>query len=653
MDEKKTYLVNIESNLKKYADEAAEAKKKVDDLRTANDLLKQSGTASAAEIEANNAALRNAQKEYTQAKKMVDLQTAANSSNINSRKQLGEILNLEMLALGKLGNGMIKNKDGVLILNKAYVEQQQKIANTKKAIIEYDQKLNDGRSNVGRYGATVKAAIGEAAASMFAFAAPIAVATAALNGLKEAFLGTEKGAKLLSKAKLQLSAFFENIVTGNFKYAFGNQLPKDIQKTADLLDEIRIDERKEIVGIAEKELEIKNLRLESVKAGKGSVEQAELLVKAQEKEDELIVFKLGHKQEELDAVNLLLVNQKTNTVLLNKQAELEAEILNIKGEKSLRIATKLQAIEEKQIAATAKAKDKAISDAEKDFNAEQEKIKASQKALQDEVDDYKKGIEEKKAADQKWKDEVQAERERYVEQQFTDAELRLSIREANNENIWTLERDRLALQEKEELYSAEQSGANILLIEQKYSALRGALTRAEQNAKLALYADFAGNLSTIFGENTAIGKAAAIASATISTYLAATEAYASLAGVPVVGPVLGAVAAGAAIAAGIANIKKIIEVKIPGGGGGSSISAPTSISTSVPAQRAFANPVGSTILTQPQLTQSQLNAMPNQNLLTADDIARALSNMPAPVVSVEDINAKIKSKNKVEVRAVI
>src|SRR5664279_829254 len=100
-DETKKYLINIESNLKQYADEAAAAKKKVDDLRASNDELKKSGTASASEIEANNAALRNAQKEYNQAKKMIDLSTSALKSETGSRKQLGELLKLQEQQLGK------------------------------------------------------------------------------------------------------------------------------------------------------------------------------------------------------------------------------------------------------------------------------------------------------------------------------------------------------------------------------------------------------------------------------------------------------------------------------------------------------------------------------------------------------------------------
>lgn len=76
-----------------------------------------------------------------------------------------------------------------------------------------------------------------------------------------------------------------------------------------------------------------------------------------------------------------------------------------------------------------------------------------------------------------------------------------------------------------------------------------------------------GNLSNLFGKQTAAGKAAAIAQTTIDTYLGAQKAYQSLAGIPVVGPALGVAAAAAAVASGLKNVKEIVKVQTPGGQG--------------------------------------------------------------------------------------
>ena len=139
-----------------------------------------------------------------------------------------------------------------------------------------------------------------------------------------------------------------------------------------------------------------------------------------------------------------------------------------------------------------------------------------------------------------------------------------------------LDVERAALEEKrvQEIAFAEKIGADVNLINQKYSNANKELTRAENDAKLSLASDFLGNIAQIAGEGTAVGKAAAIAQTTVSTYQAATGAYASLAGIPIVGVPLGIAAAGAAITAGLANVKKILAVKsgLPGdnakGGGG-------------------------------------------------------------------------------------
>jgi hypothetical protein len=75
-----------------------------------------------------------------------------------------------------------------------------------------------------------------------------------------------------------------------------------------------------------------------------------------------------------------------------------------------------------------------------------------------------------------------------------------------------------------------------------------------------------------------IGKAAAITQTVLSTYEGAQKAYASLAGIPIVGPALGIAAAGAAIAAGAARVSAIRSQSFGGGsvsnvGGGGGVSS--------------------------------------------------------------------------------
>jgi len=74
-------------------------------------------------------------------------------------------------------------------------------------------------------------------------------------------------------------------------------------------------------------------------------------------------------------------------------------------------------------------------------------------------------------------------------------------------------------------------------------------------AKLAEHSNK--NLSKIGRAAFKVQKTLAVAQTIMKTYESATSAYSSMAGIPVVGPVLGAAAAGAAIAAGLANVAAI------------------------------------------------------------------------------------------------
>lgn len=91
---------------------------------------------------------------------------------------------------------------------------------------------------------------------------------------------------------------------------------------------------------------------------------------------------------------------------------------------------------------------------------------------------------------------------------------------------------------------------------------------AAKEANLNAISGMLANASALLGQNTVAGKAVAIAQTTIDTYLAAQKAYASLVGIPFVGPALAAVAAGIAVAGGLMNVKKIVSVQVPSAGGG-------------------------------------------------------------------------------------
>ena len=158
----------------------------------------------------------------------------------------------------------------------------------------------------------------------------------------------------------------------------------------------------------------------------------------------------------------------------------------------------------------------------------------------------------------------------------------------------------------------------------KLSESRVNIDKAERKAKadnIAAVSNLLGNVASLLGESTAAGKAAAVAQATISTYQAAQSAYASLVGVPVVGPALAAVAAGVAVAGGIANVQKILSVETPGGGGGGGGgSVPTAAAVSTPPNF---NVVGASSTNQLAQTIGNQQNTPVQAYVVSNDVSTA------------------------------
>jgi hypothetical protein len=81
------------------------------------------------------------------------------------------------------------------------------------------------------------------------------------------------------------------------------------------------------------------------------------------------------------------------------------------------------------------------------------------------------------------------------------------------------------------------------------------------------------NISELIGQNTAAGKVAAVAAATIDTYAAAQSAFKNAQANPIsiAFPAYPFINAGLAIAGGLKNVKSILAVKTPKGGGGGSV----------------------------------------------------------------------------------
>lgn len=113
-----------------------------------------------------------------------------------------------------------------------------------------------------------------------------------------------------------------------------------------------------------------------------------------------------------------------------------------------------------------------------------------------------------------------------------------------------------------EIMSEEKKAELIRGIEKRITQIKG----DETKTRLGFAANAFGNLAQIEAAAGNQSKAGATGQALVNTYLSATESFAALAGIPIVGPGLGYAAAALAIGAGLSNVARINGVKFGDGG---------------------------------------------------------------------------------------
>jgi hypothetical protein len=233
-------------------------------------------------------------------------------------------------------------------------------------------------------------------------------------------------------------------------------------------------------------------------------------------------------------------------------------------------------------------------------DAQDQKYKSAQEARQKKAEELaikRAAAEQKRIDDQKKQQEDLVSR---TEKEYTDTnkltdeyykkkQLALIQSGATEQEIKKQQQD-LELKELEQkIQNAKDYGQSTVDLELQLAQKKVGIAKEAADAQKKIDDETAANrvkaldsasntlktFASLLGETTAEGKALAIAATTIDTYKAAQSAYASLAGVPVVGPALGAAAAAAAIASGLATVNKILSVQVPGSSGGGSVpSAP-------------------------------------------------------------------------------
>jgi hypothetical protein len=257
--------------------------------------------------------------------------------------------------------------------------------------------------------------------------------------------------------------------------------------------------------------------------------------------------------------------------LLEGRTKELTEIANETTKKILELNDKIKAIRD-----LASAEQREFTKAEL---VELESYKAQQLLINDIGDKNIKDLNEKYAKEDADKKKEQREKELSAAQKHAED---LKKWQADAEKKYNEDRDKRYAQRDEDDADAQAREDYRIALQQKTLAdikktsdAKIELAKAEKDAQLnTLQATAAGinSISQLVGEQTAAGKALGVASATIDTYVGATKAFAQ-------GGTLGFVSAGAIVLAGLANVKRILSVKVPSINGQSANSLPSAPSS--------------------------------------------------------------------------
>ena len=386
---------------------------------------------------------------------------------------------------------------------------------------------------------------------------------------------------------------------------FGKEIKSDAEAAAKIADQRANAEKKArdlIVERAEAERKIAELREKSVNKDKFTAqERIKFLEEAGKVSDELAAKEVEVAKLRLEAKQTENALTKSNKDDLNEAAQLEASVIQLETQRlnlQKRLSTELL--------------------------TSKREVTAEEKADLKELSDLKKTLRDAEAVSEQEKRELELIK---IQEHYDNL-----IAQANENNIKTDEleaaRDEAKRLKQEEFDKQDkEKRKKKLKDEEETSQAVIDIAKAEAKAKeenLAKVGNALSSFSEIAGKETAAGKALAIASTLIQTYQSAQSSYASLAGIPVVGPALGVAAAGAAVFAGMKQIQNIKKTKVPKGDGGGGASVGGASVGAAPAPPSF-NVVGaSETSVLGDAVASQTNE-PIQAYVVSNDITTAQS----------------------------
>jgi hypothetical protein len=495
-----------------------------------------------------------------------------------------------------------RNTDDIRKNSDAYVQQKMNIGNYKSALDALPPSMQQG----------VKGFQGMTTAAKAFLANPLAIVITAIVGafsaLVKAFKGTEDGGDRIKKLFDQISAVVgvlwervENFATGLAKIFTGEAKLRDLKGTfagmgdeiqrevklagelADMMDRLEDREIDLLTVSAERKAMIDKLKEAAADQNKTESERISLLRQAQKLIDEetkgqqgLVLTRIANELAMTDEAKVLeRINEVRNE---GKQITLdEIGLGNATNEDRKRVNELIaQYIGLEEAAATEKRRTSStisgmikeeMTEREKQLEAENEIIRTyyeNQIALAEaemlaevELEKQKFAEMERLRAEEadkqkQWDEDLAAFRQ---QKGIIDAENERIIRETKLNDSYQAELDAMNREKDAEIASALETGANVSLITKKYAAIEKDIEFEKQMAKVRIVSNFAGSIASLFKEGSKAHKAAAITQTVIDTFAGAISAFRYTPG----GIVIKSLAAGTAVATGVAAVRKIAK----------------------------------------------------------------------------------------------
>ena len=386
--------------------------------------------------------------------------------------------------------------------------------------------------------------------------------------LEQAFAGVGAAIAVITDRISQIGGAIAKVFSGDFKGAAEDVkgalsgISEEIKEEATAAVTLKkafnglADAQRDLrVKTAESKAEIEALKIIAEDVTKSDKERTEAAQKAFDTEQALMAERIAIAEE------ALRIKQEENALGesmaedLDAEADLQIELAAIKEEstaKQIGLQNFLNGLKQ----ATRDKEKAAAAERQAEIDAE---VKAEEEAAA-----KKKAIDEKALADKEALALSEGEKLLAIQQENA----LLMIEDVNERALAQIEIDRQnALNSVADTEHTEAMKAEI---NKKYNKKKQDQNKATSDAErelglgdLGAVASVLGSMASLQQEGTDGWKTTKIAEARINSFMSASSAYSAMAGIPVIGPALGIIAAGAALVSGQKQVEQIKATEIP------------------------------------------------------------------------------------------